>query len=389
MFPADDVAYPVADGKGHVGMKTSVVAVVLLLLVAAAGYGLQRSGAIDRYWPGLTTEQAARPAAPPQQKGSGNRAPAPVEVAEARQTQVSDDISAIGSLLSEASVDIAPETSGRIVETFFNDGDRTEAGHVLFKLDADLIAAMVADAEAKLSLAEANFRRNEALLKSKNVAQSVYDQAVTELLLARSALNLARVTLSKLTIRAPFGGVLGFSKVSNGAYVTAGTPLVHLEKIDRLKVSFSVPELDYLRLAVGQEVEVAADAVPGQAFSASITAIDPLVDINGRALQVRGILDNSAGKLRPGMLVRVSVKGPLRNALTVPEAAIVPRGNDMIVYLAAEEKAKEARVKTGKRIAGTVEIVEGLDAGAKVVVAGNTRLSDGAAIRIVAGPPAN
>jgi membrane fusion protein (multidrug efflux system) len=87
--------------------------------------------------------------------------------------------------------------------------------------------------------------------------------------------------------------------------------------------------------------------------------------------------------LRPGLLVRITVKGQLRDAVTVPEAAIVPRGKETIVFVAEDNTVKEAKVRTGKRSEGTVEIVDGLAAGAKVVVAGNTRLTNGAAIQIV------
>jgi membrane fusion protein (multidrug efflux system) len=373
-------------------MRVSIFALLLLLVLGGAGYWLQNTGRLQAYLPSSMAE-ALSPAAGKAQKpggsqgqgqrqGGGNRGPIPVEVASAQQVRLSDDITAIGSLESEASVDIAPETSGRIEGILFKDGDRVEEGAVLFRLDDDLMRAQLADAEAKLALAEANFKRNETLRQSRTVAQSVYEASATELALARSAIDLVKVQLSKLEIRAPFSGSLGFSAVSPGAFVQAGTALVHLEKIDRLRVSFSVPELDFSRLAIGQQVSVTADAVPGESFTATIAAIDPLVDVSGRALRVRAELDNSAMRLRPGMLARVTVKGQSRDAVTVPEAAIVPRGEDTIVFVAAEDKAKEARVRTGKRAAGSVEILEGVEPGAQVVVAGNTRLSDGAAIKI-------
>lgn len=370
-------------------MKTSLIALICLMLVGAAGYWLQSTGRIAMPVPvGTVAGGTAKQDAGPRQ-GGGGRAALPVEVADARQSRISDDISAIGTLVSEKSVDIAPETSGRVIEIGFSDGQPVKQGDLLFRLDGELVAAQIADAEAKLALAESTFNRNEALRKTRTVAQSVYDQSVTELALARSALNLARVQQDKLSVRAPFDGTLGFSAVSTGAYVTAGTTLVHLEKIERLKASFSVPELDFTRLRIGQNVTVTADAVPGETFAAQITALDPLVDVNGRAIKVLASLDNTALKLRPGMLIRVTIQGPSRDAVTVPEAAIVPRGNDTIVFVAEENTAMEAKVLTGKRADGAVEIIEGLRPGAKVVVAGNTRLSNGAPIQVVSPQAAN
>ena len=208
----------------------------------------------------------------------------------------------------------------------------------------------------------------------------------TELELARSAVELAKVRLEKLVIKAPFPGTLGFRTVSLGAYVAAGAPLVHLDKVDRLKVSFSVAELEFSRLATGQEIELAADALPGETFTATVSALDPSMDVNGRALKVRAVLDNAAGKLRPGLLVRVTVKGPPRRAVMVPEAAIVPRGNETVVFVTDDNVAREAKVSTGQRTGGLVEIVAGVAEGQGVVVAGNMRLSNGAPIEIVAAP---
>jgi membrane fusion protein (multidrug efflux system) len=361
-------------------LKKSTAAVVLLLVLGGAAYWLQASGQLKTFWPGVSVTQVKPEAT---RSWQGQRGPLSVEVATAKEDQLSDDIAAIGSLLSEESVDISAETNGRIVEILFADGAPIATGDVLFRLDDALVKAQVNDAQARLTLAKTVFERNEALVKSKNVAQSVVDQANTELTLAKSALALAEVQLGKLTIRAPFSGRAGFRSVSVGAYVQAGAALVHVEKIDLLKAAFSVPELYFPQLALGQSVMVTADAVPGETFEAKISAIDPLVDINGRALRIRADLDNAAEKLRPGMLIRVSVRGPSRSSVTVPEAAIVPRGNGAVVFIAADKKAQEAKVRTGKRSNGAVEILEGLKAGAQVIVAGNTRLSDGAAIAIV------
>ncbi len=366
-----------ATGRSLV-LKKSAAALALLLVLGGAAYWLQANGQFKAYWPGASAAQQDT-----SKIGKGQRAPSSVEVATAKEGQLSDDIAAIGSLVSEESVDIAAETNGRIVEILFADGAPVGMGDVLFRLDQTLLKAQVADAQERLALAKSVVERNAALVKSRNIAQSVVDQTATELALAESALALAQVQLSKLTVVAPFSGRAGFRNVSVGAYVQAGAPLVHVEKIDLLKAAFSVPELNFSRLALGQSITVTADAVPGETFEAKISAIDPLLDVNGRALRVRADLDNSADKLRPGMLIRVNVRGPSRASVMVPEAAIVPRSNGTVVFVATGEKAEETKVRTGKRLNGEVEILEGLAAGAQVVTAGNARLSDGAAIAIV------
>jgi membrane fusion protein (multidrug efflux system) len=321
-----------------------------------------------------------------QRSGSQGRSAFPVEIAKAQTAQISDDIGAIGTLLAEETVEIAPETSGRISAVLFKDGEKVEAGQPLFQFDTELAAADLAEAQARLSLAETTYRRNETLRKSGNIAQSVFDAAETEREVARAAAESAQVRLNKLTVIAPFSGIAGFRTVSVGAYVTAGTALVKLDKVDLLKVKFSLPELFLSRIKLGQTIDVTADALPGERFPATISAIDPSIDINGRALQVRADLDNSGLRLRPGLLVRVTVKGNQRDAVVVPETAVSQRGESTVVYLVRDSKVEEAQVRTGKRESGTIEIVEGIAAGAEVVVAGNARLSDGDAVEVVPAP---
>ena len=366
-------------------MKKWLFVLLGIALLAAGAYGVRRSGIDLAALGGLrqTAAVPAKPAAGTSGQQSQNRGPSPVETAKAATSEVSDDITAIGTLLAEESVAIAPETSGRVAEVLFSDGAAATAGTPLFKLDADLANAALSEARARLDLAESVFTRNQTLRKSGNVAQTTYDAALTEREVARTAVESAQVLLNKLTIIAPFSGTLGFRAISEGAYVTAGTVLVQLDKIDRLKVSFAIPELDQARIAVGQQVQVTADALPGQSFTATVAALNPSIDVNGRALQARADLDNSALHLRPGLLVRITVKGTPRQAVLVPEAAIVQRGEDAFVYTVGDGKAAESKVRLGKRMPGRIEIVEGIAAGSEVVVAGNARLRNGAAVEIV------
>jgi membrane fusion protein, multidrug efflux system len=372
-------------------MRKWLIAIGGLLIVGGAAYGVRQSGIDLVALSGLQTAETkvvkAQGQQQPQGQARGNRGPSPVETAKAKASQLSDDISAIGTLLADESVAIAPETSGRVAEILFADGDTVRQGAPLFRLDADLANAALTEAKARLALAEANYGRNQTLRKSGNIAQSTFDASLTEREVARAAVESSEVLLRKLTITAPFSGTLGFRSISAGAYVNAGTALVQLDKIDHLKVSFSVPELEQARIAVGQQVEVSADALPGEHFMATVSAIDPSIDVNGRALLVRADLDNTALKLRPGLLVRIMVKGKPRTAVMVPESAIVQRGESAFVFTIADNKAAESKVRLGKRMPGTIEIVEGIAAGTDVVVAGNTRLSNGASIEVVPSAP--
>jgi membrane fusion protein (multidrug efflux system) len=365
-------------------MKKTLVSLFVLAILAASAFIAQKAGWVPSLWTATTGKLAENQPAP-EKKRQRAATTSPVEVAAASTKTMSDDITAVGSLLSDESVQIAAETSGRVSEIRFTEGDTVSAGAVLITLDDSLIAAQLEDAQARLTLAQANYDRAASLRKTGTASQTTLDTAQSELSVQRAVYDLIKAQQEKLAIKAPFPGVLGFRTISPGAYVTAGTALVNLEKIDRLKVNFSVPEYYLAKLSVDQKIEIIADALPGTRFEGQIYAIDPAVDVNGRAIRVKATLSNEDRKLRPGLLARITVKGKPRTAVTIPESALVSRGSDFLVFKADNGKAKETKVLAGRRENGFVEIRDGVDVGQQVVIAGQARLRDGADVEIV--PP--
>jgi membrane fusion protein (multidrug efflux system) len=368
-------------------MKSAGTLLVLLVLCAAAAAwvyaGMPGRDAISAA-PTPPTNVAAK-------GGSGSGPPTraiAVEVAEARAARTSTDIRAIGSLQSDETVQLAPEIAGRVSEIDFVEGTRVKAGDVLVRLDDALVRAEVTDAEARLSFAQANNERARQLSRTGNVTERSRDEAVTNFETANAALELAKTRLDKHLLRAPFDGIAGVRNVSVGAFVAVGTPVVNIEKIDGLKVDFKVPEIYLTSISVGQAVDVTVDAIPGRAFAGKIYAINPLIDVNGRALQVRARLDNEGLVLRPGLFARILIKGAVqRDVVVVPESAILPRSGDNFVFRVSDGKAREVGVKLGERSDATVEITEGVTPGDLVVTAGQHKLRDGAAVEVVASHP--
>jgi membrane fusion protein (multidrug efflux system) len=314
-----------------------------------------------------------------------------VETAPVATARLQEDVAAIGTLRSSESVVVRPEISGRIVEIGFTEGAPAAKGQLLVALDASVYAAELQQARANLALAETNFKRTTDLEREKFVSATARDQALNGLRVAQANVALAEARLAKTQIRAPFGGVIGIRQVSVGDYVKEGQDLVTLEDIASLKVDFRLPEVMLADLKRGQTVEVASDSAPNRTFAATLDAIDPLVDQNGRALILRARLRNVEGQLRPGMFVRTRlILAERANALVVPEEALVPSGADQFVYKVVDGKAARVRVKTGLRRGSQVEVVEGLQAGDVVVTAGQIKLREGVAVRAVpsSGAPA-
>jgi membrane fusion protein (multidrug efflux system) len=311
-----------------------------------------------------------------------------VEAAIARGAKTTTDIRAIGSLRSDESVQIASEIAGRIEEIKFTEGGVVAVGDVLVKLDDDLAQASVADAKARFELAEANDKRARQLSASGFATEKAFDEAATKFEIARATMELERTRLAKHTINAPFSGVVGLRKVSPGSFIAVGTAIVNLEKIDVLKVDFKLPEHLLASVSVGQSVDVVVDAHPGKTFVGEIYAIDPQVDVNGRALALRARLPNADMALRPGLFARVLVKGKqVREVVLVPESAILPRGGENFVFRIDAGKAFETRVKLGERHGAEVEVLEGVLPNTQVVTAGQLKLRNGVAIEVVEPEP--
>lgn len=369
--------------------RTARPLLVLALLAILAAGGAWVAGWPPDFWPVQFADLWSKEPEGAQAKEVASAQPQqpigfPVEVAEARAVQSWHEIRSVGTLQSDESVWIAAEVAGRIKEILFAEGQTVKAGDTLVRLDDELAQVELIDAQAQLELAEANFKRVSTLAETGSATQRARDEAQTELARARALFELISARIDKLSIEAPFDGTVGIRRYSVGAYLEPGAEIVNLEKIDRLKVDFKVPELFYSQIKIGQTVELTLDALAGRTFTATIYTIDPMLDVNGRALNVRAILDNPGMELRPGFFARLVVKGgDPQSVVMVPEESIVPRGEQHLVYVIEGDIAHERVVTLGARRAGAVEILEGLKAGEIVVTAGHTRLKDGSKVEVV------
>ncbi len=309
---------------------------------------------------------------------------APVGVEPVRIASVSDRIEAVGSLHADESAVISAELNGRIKAIGFKEGERVTKGQALISLDDAIFRAELAQARASLAQSRASYRRADELLRHNAGSAVARDQALARLRVNRARVVLARRRLAQTTIRAPFEGIVGLRGVSVGDYVQAGQDIVTLVDIDPIKVDFRVPEIYLSDLNEGQRVAVAVDAYPGEVFSGQVYAIDPVVDINGRAISMRARIPNAQARLRPGLFARVKLTVDTRpNAVLVDEAALVAERAGAFVYRIRDGQAILTKVKLGARRPGQVEILSGLKPRAVVVTAGQQRLSNGAAVEVV------
>jgi membrane fusion protein (multidrug efflux system) len=355
------------------------------VLLAAVAAGLAAGAALGVFvprWlaPGATppAQSTARPVATP-------AAPVRVEVATVKEIPFARGLSAVGSLRSDESVVLRPEVAGRIQSIEFKEGQPVTRGQVLIRLDDSVPRAELAQARANLTLAQSHYRRAVELQGKGFVSQQARDESASTLKVQEAAVALAQARLDKMTISAPFAGMVGLRSVSVGDYVNQGQDLAPLEAIDPLKVDFRVPEMYLSKVGVGQQLTLRLDALPGQERQGLVYAVSPLVDAGGRSILLRATVANKDSVLRPGMFARVQLLFNQDKALVVPEAALSPSGETQYVYRVKDGRAERREVTIGERREGRVEILTGVAAGDQLVVAGMQRVTDGAAVNVVGG----
>ena len=339
----------------------------------------------------IASPGSAASAPQPAASGPGGSRPPSVEVAKVEALRLTDDTQAVGSLRSRRGVVLRPEVSGRITQLNFTDGQRVRKGQILVQFDDQLQQAQVQQALAELSIAQANQKRNQELVAQNFISQRSLDESAANLQVARAKLSLAQATARRLKIIAPFDGIAGIRLVNVGDYLKDGADIVNIEDIDAIFVDFRLPERFQAKVKRGQTAMLDMDALPGRKFSANIQAIDPLIDANGRSVGVRGCVDNRQLQLRPGMFARVNtVFGVRENARVIPEEAIIPQGGKQFVVKLVPGDTPQSRisqrieVKVGLRSPGKVEVLEGLEIGDTVVVAGQQRVPrDGMVVSVV------
>lgn len=291
-------------------------------------------------------------------------------------------VASVGTLNAIQGVDVSAELPGVVAAVRFESGQSVKAGDLLIQQDSEAEQADLRALEAQRNLARLDFERATGLEQRSALSQAQLDRARSELDSLTARAEAQRATIARKSIRAPFAGQLGIRLINVGQFLSPGTPIVTLQRLDALYLDFNVPERYLQSFGVGGPVEITTAAFPDQIFAGTITAISPKIDEKTRNLQVRAELPNPDFRLRPGMFARVAVHaGQPEPVLTLPRTAIAyyPYGDSVFVILGTEDAltAERRHVTTGPAREGRVQILSGLEAGERVVSAGHLKLRSG------------
>jgi len=307
-----------------------------------------------------------------------------------RPSEWVDTIEALGSARANESVTISAKVSETVTRISFDSGDKVRAGQALVTLSGAAQQAQINQAKANFEEADTLFQRQQELAGQQLVSASQLGAQRAARDAAKAYLEQMRAQLSDRVITAPFAGVTGMRQVSEGALITPGTVITTLDDLSSIRLDFTIPERYLPELTVGQTILASAEAYPEQPFKGTIESVDSRLDPMTRAVQVHARIANADGRLRPGMLLRVSVQRPARTTLQVPELALQQVGQQAYLFLVENgNTVSQVPVTVGERRPGFVEIVDGVKAGARVVVEGTVKLHEGSKIIEAPATPAN
>ena len=290
---------------------------------------------------------------------------------------LTDKIMSTGSTLPDEEVDLAFESSGKVVAIYFTEGTHVKAGDLLAKINDKL--------EAQVPLAKDRVYRQRTLLEKDAVSQEAYEQVATEYEKLMADIELVKANIAQTELRAPFDGIIGLRSVSEGAYVTSSSSVIaKLTKISPLKIEFSIPESYAAEVQDGTPIlfRMEKDGMM-QNYKATVYAVESKVDMATRTLKVRATYPNPGENILPGRYTSVEIsKREIKDALAIPSEAVIPEMGKDIVYLYKNGVAEPQEITIGIRTESRVQVLQGLNVGDTLITSGVMQLRTGMKVSI-------
>ena len=338
----------------------------------------------------LTAEQASGDAGDspePVVEEEEKRAPVPVEVAPVASGEISSYISASANLVAEFEVKVLAEVEGRVASLQVEEGQAVSKGQQLATLVRDDQQILLRKAELRENNARAEFERAEDLMAKELISREEFDRLTVDHGIARQELEEARWGLAKTILRAPFDGRITDRMAQVGQSVRPADALLQVTDFDPLIARIYLPERDVLGLAAGRQVQIALNADESIRFAGRIRQISEVVDTATGTVKVTVEADNPPTGVRPGSFVSIHiVRETHPEAILVPREAVLRELQTAHVFVAGEESAEKREVVLGLEEGLMVEAISGLEAGERVIVAGQGGLKEGSPIKILGEP---
>jgi membrane fusion protein (multidrug efflux system) len=413
---------PLANVFRWIGLRRIIVVFAILLCAALVWFNFFRTKMIGEFFAHMQQPAVV------------------ISATKAEPTTWKAEIRAIGTLAAVQGVDIASQAAGVVQSIAFTANQHVNQGDLLVQIDDAVDRADLMSAQAAVERDRAAMERAMSLRKTGVNSAAALEDASSALARSQSVLARVRAVLDQKAIEAPFAGTVGIPRIDVGQYVEPGGMIATLQRLDTMRVDFTVPEQLVSQVSMGQAATFGLTEASFP-YSGRIVGIDPKIDPQTRLASVRAEVANSDGALRPGQFARVRVELPATdNVIALPQTAVVTSLYGDYVYIvvpadtpnpagstesgatlrqsvpsdaAADDKtaarpapapqspsnpppdasqptaaageklvAKQVFVTVGRRQGNEIEIVKGLKGGETVVTSGQNKLSNNAAVTI-------
>jgi RND family efflux transporter MFP subunit len=307
-----------------------------------------------------------------------------VAVASTEMKETNGDLELVGTAQPCKEVNIASESTGKIVQVNFKMGDFVTKGKVLAKIDDTYKRLAYDNAKLNYDKYKDDLNRYQALRNGDAISDTQlrdiklgYENAAIQLENAKKQWDDTKIT-------APFSGYITAQNTELGAFVNPGSIIAGIADISELKVVLDVSETNAYELRQGQQINVTTDVHPEAKYTGKISNISPKASASHTYPVEVLISNNGKDKLKAGTYVNVSVNmGKSGKTLMIPREAIVSSVKDPSVYVIAGNTAKLVKINTGRSFNSNLEVVAGLSEGDKVVTNGQINLIDGAKVSVI------
>jgi membrane fusion protein (multidrug efflux system) len=309
-----------------------------------------------------------------------------VAVAGVPEVEFADIVEALGTARANETVTITARVTDTISRINFESGQQVEAGAILVELTDTEEAAGLAEARTTLREAQRDLTRATDLVARAVVPQSRLDEATAVVERARARVSSIEAQLADRIVRAPFAGIVGLREVSLGGLVRPGDAIARLDDASLIKLDFTVPERFLSVVSAGMQIAARTSAYPDEVFTGAIAQIDSRIDPVTRSVTIRAEIENSDSRLLPGQLMTVEVRRDERRRPAVPGSALTRYLDQTFVYVVEERAdgmfARQRTIALGRRSGQMVEVLDGLQAGDRIITEGVHRIRDGSEVRI-------
>ncbi len=299
-----------------------------------------------------------------------------VEAVKARDVEQTREFTA--TVEANISNNIAPQNPVRIKNILVEVGDRVRKGQKLVQMDDNNLIK----AKTELDNYQTEFTRYDELYKIGGISKSEWDAKKTAFDVAKTAFdNLSENTF----LLSPIDGIITARNYDKGDMFSSGNPILTVEQISPVKLKLNVSEAYFANVSKGMPVDIKLDVYGDETFNGKVSLIYPTIDPETRTFPVEITIANSNQRVRPGMFARATMSFGVKNHVVVPDMAIIKQagaGERYVYVLNSDNTVSMNKIELGRRIGDAFEVISGVNNGANVVVAGQSRLTNGASVEV-------